>query len=321
VALRGHLVDGTGSASGTVDREAIREHLERGEFFWLDLHRPHEAELELARDLFGFHPLAIEDSTHFGQRPKLEDYDDFVFLVVYGWSPDEDGLVEVHCYYSERFLVTVHRDEAPALEDVRPNCERALARGHEGILVLHHVVDGLVDSFAPTLERFSERLAVIEDEMLDRPSDRHVHEILRMRRRLAFLRKAIGPERDLFGRLTSGVAELPGMTAEAERYFRDVYDHLFRLGEQIDTYRDLASGAIDVYMSAASNRLGNVTKQLTVIATIFLPLTFITGFFGQNFGWMVQNIASGAAFLGLAIGLQLAAIGLLVVYFRRQGWF
>jgi len=321
VALEGHVVDRTGSTSGTFDGQAIREHLERHDFFWLDLHRPHEAELELLRELFEFHPLPIEDSLHFGQRAKVEDYDDFVFLVVYGWAPDEDGLVEVHCYYSERFLVTIRRDDAPAFADVRRQCERTLARRPEGILVLYHVVDGLVDSFGPVLERFSERLAVIEDEMLDRPSDRHVHEILKMRRRLAILRKAVGPERDLFGRLTGGVPELPGMTLEAERYFRDVYDHLYRLAEMIDTYRELSTGAIDVYMSSASNRLGNVTKQLAVIATIFLPLTFITGFFGQNFGWMVGNVDSAVAFFVLAIGVQLAAIGLLVVYFRRQGWF
>jgi magnesium transporter len=321
VALSGHLVAREGSTVGALDRAAIEEHLDRHEFFWLDLHRPHEAELELVRDLFGFHPLAIEDSVHFGQRAKLEDYDDFVFLVVYGWAPDEDGLVEVHCYYSERFLVTVRRDEAPAFDAVRASCERTLARGREGILVLHQVVDGLVDSFVPVVERFSERLSVIEDEMLDRPSDRHVHEILKMRRRLALLRRAIGPQRDLFARLTGGVIELPGMTPDAERYFRDVYDHVFRLAEMIDTYRELSIAAIDVYLSTASNRLGNVTKQLTVIATIFLPLTFITGFFGQNFGWMVENVDSAAAFLVLGIGLELAAIGLLVVYFRRQGWF
>ena len=321
MALSGHLVDRTGSTSGTLDGQTIREHLSGADFFWLDLHRPHAAELELLRELFGFHPLAIEDSLHFGQRAKLEHYDDFVFLVVYGWAPDEDGLVEVHCYYSEHFLVTVRRDEAPAFAGIRRRCERALAREPESILVLHHLVDGLVDSFAPVLERFSERLAVIEDEMLDRPSDRHVHEILKMRRRLAILRKAVGPERDLFGRLTGGVAEVPGMTPEAERYFRDVYDHLYRLSEMIDTYRELSTGAIDVYMSAASNRLGNVTKQLAVIATIFLPLTFITGFFGQNFGWMVGRIDSPLAFFVLAVGLQLAAMGLLLVYFRRQGWF
>ena len=204
---------------------------------------------------------------------------------------------------------------------MRDHCERALARDPDGILVLHHVVDGLVDSFVPVLERFSERLELIEDEMLAQPSDKQVQAILTMRRRLAILRKAIGPQRDLLGRLASGFAELPGMTPDAERYFRDVYDHLFRLSEMIDGYRELMSSAIDVYLSTASNRLGSVTKRLTVIATIFLPLTFVTGFFGQNFGWMVDNVDGWPAFVGLGIGLQVATIGLLLVYFKRQGWF
>ncbi|MDQ3865705.1 MAG: magnesium transporter CorA family protein, partial [Actinomycetota bacterium] len=249
------------------------------------------------------------------------EYDDFVFLVVYGWAPDEDGLVEVHCYYSPRFLVTVHRDRAPAFENVRSRAERVLARGDDPILVLHQVVDALVASFTPPLERMDDRLDLIEDELLARPSDRQMQEILAMRRHLAHLRKAIAPQRDLFGRLLGGVDELPGMTREAERYFRDVYDHLFRLAEMIDAYRDLITGTIDVYLSTASNRLGAVTKQLTLIATIFLPLTFVTGFFGQNFGWMVDQVGSWAAFAGLGIGLQVATIGLVVAYFRRHGWF
>ena len=141
-----------------------------------------------------------------------------------------------------------------------------------------------------------------------------------MRRRTAALRKVIGPQRDLVARLVGG-GELPGMTAEAERYFRDVYDHLFRLTEVLDVHRDLTTSAIDLYLSTALNRLGAVTKQLTVIATIFLPLTFVTGFFGQNFGWMVANVEGWPSFLGLGIGLQLAVIALLVGYFKRQGWF
>ena len=239
----------------------------------------------------------------------------------YVQAADEDGLVEVHCYYSERFLVTVRRDEAPALDEVRPHCERALADGGEGILVLHRVVDGLVDSFFPPLDRLNERLELIEDEMVERPSDRQLEEIMRMRRRITLLRKTIAPQRDLFGRLSAGAAELPGMTDEAVRYFRDVYDHLFRLAEMIDAYRDLMTGALDVYLSSASNRLGEVTKQLTLIATIFLPLTFITGFFGQNFGWMVGNVEARWAFFGLGLGLQLFAIALIVAWFRKRGWF
>jgi magnesium transporter len=315
------LVCGAGTDETALSRERLEEQLESGRFFWLDLHQPDRAELELLGDTFGFHPLALEDSLHLGQRPKLEEYDGFVFLVVYGWAPDADGLAEVHCYYSDRYLVTVHRDEAPALAEAQPLCERSVARGEDGIVVLHHVIDSLVDSFFPVVERFDTRLELIEDELLARPSERHVEDILAMRRRLVTLRRVVAAQRDLFGRLLGGVAELPGMNPEAERYFRDVYDHLFRLAELIDGLRDLMTGAIDVYLSSSANRLGSVTKQLTVIATIFLPLTFVAGFFGQNFEWMVDHTSSGVAFLVFGIGIQLLTIAALVAYFKRQGWF
>jgi magnesium transporter len=269
----------------------------------------------------GFHPLALEDSVHFGQRPKLEEYDDFVFLVVYGWSPDEDGLVEVHLYYSQRFLVSVRRDTSPAFDDLYERCTRTMGDRPEPVLVLHQVVDGLVDSFISPLERINDRLEAIEDGIVGAPDERYVGEILAMRRRVATLRKALGPQRDLFGRITGQIVELPGMTPEATRYFRDVYDHLTRLTEMLDVSRDLMSGTLDVYLSAASNRLGAVTKQLTVIATIFLPLTFVTGFFGQNFGWMVDNVDTRLDFLVLGLGLELGAVVLILVFFKSRGWF
>ena len=321
MALAGHLVDRNGSTTGALARDTLDEQLRRREFFWLDVHRPADADLETLGALFGFHPLALEDSLHFGQRAKIEDYDDFVFLVVYGWAPDEDGLVEVHCFYSERFLVTVHRDDAPALVETRRRCERTLAETAEPILVLHQVVDALVDSFFPVLTRFNDRLDVIEDGILARPGERQIQEILEMRRRVVLLRRAIGPQRDVFGRVAGGGVELPGLTADAKRHFRDVYDHLFRLAETINAYRDLMTGVIDVYLSAASNRLGAVTKQLTLIATIFLPLTFITGFFGQNFAWMVEHVDTWPAFVALGLGVQLATMALLAVYLKRRGWF
>ena len=125
----------------------------------------------------------------------------------------------------------------------------------------------------------------------------------------------------LRGSLIGGVAELPGMTQQDERYFRDIYDHLIRISDLIDTYRDLLTGSMDVFLSTTSNRLGVVTKQLAVIATVFLPLTFITGFFGQNFGWMVGHITSRPVFLGLGIGSELVALVILLAFFKRRGWF
>ena len=129
-----------------------------------------------------------------------------------------------------------------------------------------------------------------------------------MKRLLVGMRKAVTPQRDAFARVMGGVAELPGLDDDDERYFRDVYDHLIRISDLIDSYRDLLTGAMDVYLSTVSNRLNAVMKQLTIIATIFLPLTWLTGFFGQNFGFEVRHIGGWASFVGLGIGTELLGL-------------
>ena len=302
-------------------RENAEHLLASGSFFWVDLHRPTEEDFAVLRDVFRFHPLALEDSEHFRQRPKLEDYDDFVFLVVYGAVPDEDRLVEVHCFYSERFLVTVRRDEAPAFTEVRRRYQKRKRPIDHPPQLLHQIIDALVDSFFPILAEFDDRIDELEDQTFLNASDEQLQQIFAMKRLLVGMRKAVTPQRDLFAGLLGGVAELPGMTQEDERYFRDIYDHLIRISELIDTYRDLLSSSMDVFLSTVSNRLNVVMKQLAVIATVFLPLTFITGFFGQNFGWMVGHIDSWPVFVGLGIGSEVVAVALLVGFFKRRGWF
>ena len=309
--------------SDTIDfnHAAIEELLADGRFFWLDLDQPDAADFDVLREVFKFHPLAVEDSEHFGQRAKIDDYDDHVFLVLYGASPDEDRLVEVHCFYSERYLVTVHRDEAPAFTEVR---ERFTKRGEpldHPARLLYEIVVALVDSFFPVLADFDDRIDELENQTFVNATDAQLQEIFGMKRLLVGLRKAVTPERDMFARLVGGIVTLPGMTPEDERYFRDVYDHLIRISDLIDTYRDLLTSSMDVYLSTVSNRLNGVMKQLTIIATIFLPLSWLTGFFGQNFGWMVRNIGRWETFLVFGIGTELLALALLLVFFRRRGWF
>jgi magnesium transporter len=302
-------------------RENVARLLASGSFFWIDLHQPTEEDFAILRDVFQFHPLALEDSEHFGQRAKLDDYDDFVFIVVYGAVPDVDRLVEVHCFYSERFLVTVHRDKAPAFTEVRRRYQMRKAPIENPALLLYLIIDGLVDSFFPMLADFDDRIDELEDQTFLRASDAQLQEIFAMKRLLVGMRKAVTPQRDMFASLMGGVAELPGMTAEDERYFRDIYDHLIRISDLIDTYRDLLTSSMDVFLSTVSNRLNVVMKQLAVIATIFLPLTFITGFFGQNFGWLVGNIGGWPAFVGLGIGTEIVTVVLLMMFFKRRGWF
>jgi magnesium transporter len=313
------LVDKDGTHA-TVDRDMVREHLDRGEFFWLDLHRPTAEQLALLREPFGLHPLAVEDAEHFGQRPKFEAFDGYVYLVVYGANADRDGLVEVHCFVSEQYLVTVHRDDCPAFADVR----RQVVEGHppalQPALALYRVVDALADSFFPELSKLDDRIDELESGVLKQPDDTQLQEVFQLKRRLVAWRKVVSPQRDLFARMFSRVVDIPGMTPDTERYYRDVYDHLIRISDLLDSYRDLLTGAMDVYLSTVSNRLNEVMKRLTIVATIFMPLTWIVGFFGMNFSWMVVHVTGWLPFLALGVVTQVIAVGVMLVLFRRRAW-
>jgi magnesium transporter len=313
------LVDAEGTKSD-VDHELVQSHLDRGEFFWLDLHRPTGDQLALLSDPFGLHPLAIEDAEHFGQRPKIEPFDDFTYLVVFGAAPDADGLVEVHCFLSERWLLTVHRDDCPAFADLRRLATEGRSPALEPARALYRVVDALADSFFPELSKLDDRIDALENGVLKRPDDAQLQQVFKLKRRLVGWRKVISPERDLFARLVTGAVGLPGMTPEMERYYRDVYDHLIRISDLLDSYRDLLSGAMDVYLSTVSNRLNEVMKRLTIVATVFMPLTWIVGFFGMNFAWMVRQVNGVAAFVALGVISQLIAVAIMLVFFRRRGW-
>lgn len=321
MAVSSYLIDESGVESFVLDRATLGGLISRARFFWLDLHGPSESEIAVVGDVFGFHPLALEDAAHFGQRPKLDEYEGHVLLVVFGAAPDEDSLVEVHCFYSGQFLVTIRRDTCPAFQELRERHQWWRSDFKEPALVLHRVVDGLVDSFFPLLGDFDDFIDAVEEGIFERPSQDQIRRVFLMKRRLVALRKAVAPMRDTMASIASGVARLPGLTQEVERSFRDVYDHLIRLTDTMDSYRDLLTGVTDVYLSTVSNRLGEVTKQLAVIATIFLPLSFITGFFGQNFAWMVEHVGGLGAFVGLGIGIQLAALAVLILFFKRRAWF
>src|SRR5437588_2570907 len=305
-----------------IDEARIRDHMQRDQFFWLDLQAPGADELAQLREIFGFHPLALEDTEHFGQRPKLDDYGTYVFLVFYGaWrhgAEDPEPLREVHLFITGQYLVTIHRDPLPALDQQRAQLEgRAL---HSEQFLLYRVMDALVDSFFPLLADMDDEIDDLEAAVLANPTDQQLERLFSLKRQLIALRKVVTPQRDLFARSIDQIAELPGLELDERDYFRDVYDHLIRISDLIDSYRDLLSGATDLYLSTVSNRQNDVMKQLTVIATIFLPLAFITGFFGQNFGWMVGHIRTAWVFWVLGVGSMLATVGGLLLLFRRRAW-
>ncbi len=319
--MASYLIAAEGVSPFGVEASALETLRARGDFYWLDLHDPTAAEVELVGEAYDFHPLAIDDVKTFGQRPKLDPYDGYVFLVVYGAAPDEDSLVEVHCFYSERFLISVRRDACPAFADVRERQNRRREARLDPARVLYRVVDGLVDSFFPALSRLDEFIDAVEEGVLAKPDQEQMRRVFEAKRELVRLRKVIVPQRDLMASIANGVAELPGSDEESDRFFRDVYDHTIRLTDAIDSARDLLTSLMDVYLSTVSNRTNAVMKQLTVIATIFLPLTFVTGFFGQNFGWMVEHVGSLWTFVVFGLGSLLVALGVLLGFFWRRGWF
>jgi magnesium transporter len=302
------------------DQELLARHLAAGEFFWLDFHQPSRDDLALLTDVFRFHPLAVEDAIHFGQRPKIDPFEDFALIVAYGSNEDQDGLVEVHCFFSERFLVTVHRDSCPPFDELRQRAARETAPPALGAKLLYHVLDALTDSFFPGLSRLDDSIDELEDAVLAKPSDAQLQRLFRLKRRLVDWRKVITPQRDMLARLVTGVVELPGMTDDMERYYRDVYDHLIRISDLVDSYRDLLTGAMDVYLSTVSNRLNEVMKRLTIVATVFMPLTWIVGFFGMNFAWMVRAVGGWAPFVLLGVLTQVVALGVMLILFRRRAW-
>jgi magnesium transporter len=333
------LVDATGSVISGVGREDVENQLESGGFFWLDLPAVGDEELSWLRDLFHFHPLAIEDAEHFRQRPKLDEYDGYVVLIMYGsgaevvssgdsletpgagCSPGEvESLSEVHCFVSDKYLVTVHRGNCPAFRALvkRPQMHSAIGEGPGRLF--YRMADTLVDSFFPVLSELDDDIDALQTAIIGRPTNDQLAQLLAYRSALIVLRRVIAPQRDLFASLASGVTDLPGLDDEAQRYFRDVYDHLIRLSDLVDSYRDLLSGTTDAYLSVVSNQLNLVMKQLTIIATIFLPLSFLTGFFGQNFAWLVREIGSVWTFIFLGLGTEVIAVTVLLTMFYKRGW-
>ncbi len=318
--VQGHLitVDGT-EYEPTLDN--VRSLKDAGTRFWLDLEGLGTDEGQtLLHDTFGFHPLAVEDSEHFGQRPKLDTYEGYTLLVVYGAAPT--ALVEVHCFFSEQYLVTIHHDPCTDLTRLVDFWhQRAATVAHpDHVMLLYRILDALIDGYFPVLATMDDQIDELEDQILQRPTDEQLGRLFDLKRSLIALRKVVTPQRDLFAALLTNDDALPGMTPDAERYFRDLYDHLIRISDLVDSYRDLISGALDTHLATVSNRLNVVMKQLTVIATIFLPMSFLTGFFGQNFGWMVNRLGGGGVFFGAGIGLQLVVAAALFYLFRRRGW-
>jgi magnesium transporter len=311
----------SGGVVSTATRAAINQHLAASDFFWLDLKGVDDEAHDILLNDFKVHHLAVDDAQHFGQRPKVEDYDNFTYMVVHGASSDQTATDEVHFIFAEHFVITVHHG-CLAMDEVRKRVGHRKTSELESpqIALIYLIIDVLVDSFLPMLDQFDNQIDELEDAILVRPTEAQLGTLFAMKRSLITIRKVITPQRDMFAGITSGVIELPGVSTEGQRYMRDIYDHLIRISDLVDGYRDLLSGVMDTHLSTVSNRLNVVMKQLTIIASVFLPLSFLTGFFGQNFSFLVGHITGRWPFYTFGIGLELVSAAALLYLFRRRGW-
>jgi len=323
--VKGTLTQDGKATDATPD--GIQQATSAGTFFWLDLDihdpGPDDDVSGMLINTFHFHPVAVAAADQFGQRARIDNYDDFVHIITFGMAGDGKNVAEVHCFITEKCIISIHQGNCPALATVRDRlAEHPVPQvAPPQVAIFYLIMDTLIDSFFPVLSDFDDAIDDLEGAILKNPTEEQLGSLFNMKRQIMTIRKVITPQRDMISSLNSGMVEIPGMTDQGAVYFRNLYDHLIRISDLVDGYRDLVGGAMDTHLSMVSNRLNVVMKQLAIIATIFLPLGFLTGFFGQNFSWPIAHLQVGLGhFLFLGLGTELVAIVVLFVLFKRRGW-
>ncbi|MCW2927136.1 MAG: magnesium and cobalt transport protein CorA [Thermoleophilia bacterium] len=311
----------------SVDVAAIRSLREQGEFFWLDLVDPEPtAFARRAGEALGWHPLLVEDLEHGFQRPKIDDFGDQTLVITYAarldGTPGRLELSEHALVVHGDYVVSVRRDEDADITRLR---ELLAASGEpitEGSIV-HRIVDVVVDTTTSASANIAHQVEQLERSIDSDRIDREavLLQLRACRRDLIELRGVALAQRDALRSLGTSLGEIPGFEVGLRDHFRDVMDHALRVVDEVEVSRLLLDGVFEAYYTMLVAHQGAIAQRLTVISTIFLPLTFVTGFFGQNFGWMVEHVDSRDAFVGWGLGMTLlTALGLLVV-FRRLRWF
>jgi magnesium transporter len=295
----------------------------KGSVMWLNVDGVHKPEIiEQVGRSFGVHPLVLEDIADTGQRPKMEDFDDYIFITLkmfrFGKKENEIKTEQISLVLGNGFVVSFQEAEGdvfdPIRERLRNNKGRIRKAGAD--YLVYALMDAVVDNYFLIMEKLGETIEEIEDKLVINPTSETVQKIHDLKRQLIFLRKSVWPLREVISRLER--SESPLILKSTFVYLRDVYDHTIQVMDSVDTFRDTLSGMLDIYLSSVSNRMNEVMKVLTVIATIFIPLTFIAGIYGMNFKDMPElgQIWGYPATLLLMLAIALV----MVIFFRRKKW-
>jgi len=292
---------------------------------WLDLYISRPADGRILADVFNFHPLTIEDAVEPRVDPaKIDDHGSYLFVVLQSlseYSPgDELESNEVDFYLGPNYVVSCHREPVAAIESFHKLCLRGdSVLRHRADWILHGILDAIVDEYLPIVDAVDETIDDLEARVLNNGDRRLLEQILIVKRSTLRLRRATSPQREILSRLARG--EFPELiAADAAIYYRDVYDHLVRVDYLVEALRDLADGALQTYLSVVSNRLNEVMKVLTAGATIFLPLTLVSGVYGMNFeDNQFPPFDSWWGFPAVVAGMIALAVGMLI-FFRIRRW-
>jgi magnesium transporter len=293
-----------------------------GILVWVLMDNPTAEESKTLSDVFHLHELAIEDALAEIHHPKIESYGDYLYLVLHGIDFQARHHTfktkDVDFFLAPQFLITIHHGLSRSIAKVEHACERnsqLLAEGTAALL--HRLIDALVDNYRPEIEKLQGRLDTLENEVFEKPNPKLARQILDFKRDVASLRKVVLPERDAVGRLAR--REFPVITEQLAYRFRDVHDHLVRLSDEAMFFQDRISGILDAHLSAVSNQLNAVMKVLTLISTIFLPLTVLTGMYGMNV--TLPHMPGGEAYqFWWVVGIMCGLSGGMILYFKSRGW-
>jgi magnesium transporter len=290
---------------------------------WINIDGLHEVQIiEKIGKHFAIHPLIQEDILHTGQRPKMEDMESYIFVVarmlVYN---DETGEIEseqVSLILGANYVISFQEKVGDIFDPVRERIRngRGRIRRMKADYLAYALVDTLVDNYFVILEKLGEKIEGMEDELVANPTPETLQTIHILKREMIFLRKSVWPLREVISSLERGESSL--IYESTGMYFRDVYDHTIQVMDTVETYRDMVSGMLDTYLSSLSNRMNEVMKVLTIIATIFIPLTFVAGIYGMNFEFMPELKWHWGYFA--ALGLMVVIFIGMVFYFRRKRW-
>jgi magnesium transporter len=268
------------------------------------------------------HPLVLEDIMNTGQRPKLEDFDDYLFIVLkmlhYDEKENETKTEQVSLILSSNYVISFQESEGDVFDPIRERMrtDRGRIRKMGADYLAYSIIDAIVDNYFIVLEKIGEKIEDIEDELVKNPTPEVLQTIHRLKRELIFLRKSVWPLREVISRLERW--ESPLVHKSIDIYLRDVYDHTIQVIDSLETFRDMLSGMLDIYLSSVSNRMNEVMKVLTVIATIFIPLTLIASIYGMNFKYMPELDWVWGYPMVYVVMIVVSAV--MLVYFRRKEW-